>query len=208
MKMRAVTITMAIAMIIMLVQACSRPLAPQAACNFVQNPEQQRVSWKKRWPIKLYVNKSVPTKAYDAINRAIAEYKTKVGHGQDVFTVVEWGRDGDVDPEKDGYSTIYWFTSWDKTKPSEQARTTIYWTGSEIFEADLRINASNFTFNYGTNTDFTNVDLDSLVLHELGHVLGLAHNPTTGSVMNITLDDGQDRRAIGTVDETSLSCEY
>jgi hypothetical protein len=82
--------------------------------------------------------------------------------------------------------------------------------GTQIFEADMRINADpkSFRYYFGTETSFSDLDLDSLVVHELGHVLGLAHNVTSGSVMNITLDNGQDRRTIGGVDESSLRCEY
>lgn len=191
-----------------LMQACSRPLPPQQSCNFVQNPELQRVSWHGRLPVRLYLHKSVPSDAYQAIDRAITEYNATLGGGQEVFKVEARGVDGALDPQRDGYSMIYWFDTWDANKPTEQARTTIYWSGSEIFEADMRINAHNFTFNYGTETSFGNVDLDSLVLHELGHVLGLAHNPATGSVMNVTLDNGQVRRKLGNVDMSSLKCEY
>ena len=103
---------------------------------------------------------------------------------------------------------IYWFNSWDPAKPTEQARTTIYWSGSEVFEADMRINASNFTYNYEPGANFANVDLDSLVLHELGHILGLAHTTAVGSAMHATLDEGQVRRKLGTVDLSDLKCEY
>ena len=72
----------------------------------------------------------------------------------------------------------------------------------------MRVNADTFKYYEGEDTNFTNVDLQSLIVHELGHVLGLAHNATTGSVMNITLEDGQDRRKLGVVDLASLKCEY
>lgn len=191
-----------------LMQACSRPLPPQESCNFVQNPESQRVSWKQHLPLRLYVHRSVPPEAYAAIERAVAEYNSDLGGGREIFKIEARGVSGDLDPKKDGYSTIYWFDAWDPNKPTEQARTTIYWSGTEIFEADVRINASNFHYNYGTETNFSDVDLDSLLVHELGHALGLAHNVTHGSVMNITLDNGQVRRKLGEVDMASLKCEY
>jgi len=74
----------------------------------------------------------------------------------------------------------------------------------------MRINAdpSNFRYYLGSDSNFSGVDLQSLVLHELGHVLGLAHNSTTGSVMNTTLKDNQERRQLGKVDLESLACEY
>jgi hypothetical protein len=192
----------------LLLEACTRPLPPQPACGFVQNPELQRVSWKHNIPVKLYLHESVPTQAYDAIDRAVAEYNTNIGGGLEYFKIVARGVSGDLNPQKDGYSMIYWFTTWDVNRPTEQARTTIYWSGSDVFEADMRINAANFTFNYGTGTTFAAVDLDSLVLHELGHVLGLAHTTAPGSAMHATLDEGQVRRDLGAVDLSDLKCEY
>jgi hypothetical protein len=200
-------ILMSVGLCATLMQACSRPLAPQESCNFVQNPEQQRVSWNRNVPVKLYLHKSVPQEAYAAIDRAVEEINLKAGNGHDLLKIIARGADGALNPQKDGYSMIYWFKEWDGNR-SEQARTTIYWQGAEIFEADMRINAATFSYNEGVDSNFTNVDLQSLVLHELGHVLGLAHNATTGSVMNITLEDGQDRRKLGTVDLASLKCEY
>jgi hypothetical protein len=188
--------------------ACSRPVAPQNSCFFVQNPDGQRVSWKGNLPVQLYVHNSVPTEAYPAIDLAIAQFNQQLGNGRDVFKVVAYGVGGDLNPQQDGYSTIYWLNSWDSTKPTEQARTTIYWSGNQIFEADMRIDAANFQYNFGQDSSFSDVDLNSLLLHELGHVLGLAHNPVQGSAMNPTLDDGQVRRDLGAMDLTDLKCEY
>lgn len=192
--------------LVALLPACSRPLRPQESCNFVQNSQAQRLSWEKQLPVRLYVHQSVPQEALESINRAITEYNTELG--KEVFVIGNTNVGGDLNPIRDGYSMIYWFNSWDPNKPTEQARTTIYWTGSEIFEADVRINAAGFSYSYGSNSNPTHVDLTSLLVHEFGHVLGLAHNVTTGSVMNITLREGQDRSKVGGVDLASLKCEY
>lgn len=208
MRRRATIAMLCLAAIGLGLAACSRPVAPQDSCNFVQNPEQQRVSWKGRIPVKLYLHNSVPVEAYDAIDRAVAEFNSDIGHGSEILKIIARGVDGDLDPKKDGYSTIYWFNTWDPARTTEQARTTIYWSGSEIFEADMRINAKNFTFNYTSTATFSDVDLVSLVVHEFGHVLGLAHTTATGSAMHATLDEGQVRRTLGAVDLTDLKCEY
>jgi hypothetical protein len=172
------------------------------------NPEQQRVSWNHHLPVKLNIHKSVPTTAYGSIDRAVAEYNTALGNGRDILKIVGRGLEGALDPQKDGTSMIYWFTDWDPSRPTEQARTTIYWSGTQIFEADVRINAKNFDLNLDTATSFSNLDLESLLVHEFGHALGLAHISGAGSVMNVSLNEGQDRRKLGSVDLSSLHCEY
>ncbi|NJL25598.1 MAG: matrixin family metalloprotease [Calothrix sp. SM1_5_4] len=191
------------------IQACSRPLSPQESCNFVQNPELQRVAWKRGLPVRLYLHRSVPAEAYAAIDRAISEYNLRFAKdGREMFKIIARGVSGDLAPKKDGYSMIYWFDSWDPNRKTEQARTTIYWSGNEIFEADIRINGAGFSYYFGSEANFSGLDLDSLLVHELGHVLGLAHNGNHGSVMNTTLNNGQERRKLGTIDESSLKCEY
>jgi hypothetical protein len=209
-KFKGVALILIVLLGSVLTQACSRPKSPEASCNFVQNPEQQRVSWQKHLPVKLYLHESVPNSAYAAIDRAIKEYNDKLGGGQEIFRIIARGVGGDLNPHKDGYSMVYWFTDWDQSRSTEQARTTIYWSGTEIFEADIRINADpdNFSYYYGEDSNISGVDLMSLLVHELGHVLGLAHNVSSGSVMNFTLDNGQERRKLGALDLTSLKCEY
>lgn len=208
MRLKGILLIAVVGSITAFTQACSRPLSPEAPCNFVQNPEQQRVSWKKRSPVKLYLHSSVPVEAYPAIDRAISEYNSKLGGGEEIFKIVARAASGDLNPQKDGYSMLYWFDSWDPSRTTEQARTTIYWSGTEIFEADIRVNAADFSYYFGENSNFSEVDLQSLLVHEFGHALGLAHNVNHGSVMNFTLDHGQDRRKLNDVDLASLKCEY
>lgn len=208
MKLRRALASSTMIAVALFVQACSRPMNPQDSCNFVQNSEQQRVSWKGKLPIKLYIHKSFPQEGMDSLKKAIAQYNTTIGGGRELLRIEAQGVDGELNPSRDGFSTIYWFKTWDPNKPTEQARTTIYWSGTEIFEADMRINALNFNYNFSDTTTFSDVDLTSLILHELGHVFGLAHNPATGSTMNAVLDEGQVRRKLGDVDVASLKCEY
>jgi hypothetical protein len=60
-------------------------------------------------------------------------------------------------------------------------------------------------WNWYTGADPSGVqpgqyDFQSIVTHELGHALGLGHNPNPGSVMYYTLADGVSRRTMTTAD--------
>ncbi len=214
MRLRGKTFLIALTTALLLLSSCSRPQGPQASCDFVQSPEMQRVSWKGRFPIRIYLHKSVPVGAYEAIDLAVSQYNATIGDGRELIRIEARGVDGELNPVKDGYSTIYWYKTWDTNRPTEQARTTIYWSGVEIFEADMRINEANFKYTFsstGANASSisqSTVDLYSLVLHEFGHVFGLAHTTAQGSAMNAVLSEGQVRRKLGTTDINNLKCEY
>lgn len=56
----------------------------------------------------------------------------------------------------------------------------------EIYDADVELNS--FGTNFTTDTDVGNIDLESVVQHESGHFLGLAHSQDTEATMYATLD--------------------
>ncbi len=204
MKFRIYTL-MALTGVLLLSQACSRPLDPEPGCTFVQNADLQRVAWRKGRIVELYLHVSFPREAYPVVDRVVEKINRQFGQ---IFKVVGRGQGGPRTPVKDGYSTIYWMDTWESGKRTEQARTTIYWSGTEIFETDMRINGADFDFAFGPQVEPGKVDLESLILHEFGHMLGLAHNAESGSVMNVSLDQGQDRRDLTPQDESNLKCEY
>ena len=189
----------------LLIQACGRDIDPEPPCNFVQNSRLQRVSWKGK-VAKMYIHSSVPTKYHQAIRDAADEWNKKVGR---TVISIEAVVGGASKPSQDGYNIIYWLTDWEENKKSEQARTTIYWTGSRIYEADIRINASNHKFSITEEPQKGHVDFFSLLVHEDGHVLGLAHvEPKKESVMHAYLANGVERRDLSKEDESSVKCEY
>ena len=190
----------------LLIQACGRNLDPEASCNFVQNSQMQRVSWQDR-QARFYIHDSLPQEYHQAVKNAANRWNLVVGRE---IIKIESSVGGSINPGRDGYNIIYFFfNNWEDNRKSEQARTTIYWSGKRIYEADIRINNEDHNFSAETNAVAGKVDLESLLVHEFGHVLGLAHVPSSQtSVMLANLANGDPRRDISDFDKGNLQCEY
>lgn len=200
----------------LLVQACA-PKA-QEDCGFVQNVYGERISWKGDIPITMYIHSAVPDSMVPAILSAADTWERTAG--RKLFNIVTSQRySGPINPHKDGVNVIYLMNSWEDNKTSEQGRTSVYWVGDQIKEADIRLNADDFSYywrgqtltsaaKYMGGTGSNPVNIEALVLHEMGHVLGLKHKDGAGSVMATYLAAGDDRVRLAGVDSTDLKCEY
>ena len=184
-------------------QGCGTKPSPEESCNFVQNADQQRVSWQSQTAVML-IDQSVPSVYRPAIERAAKTWNDKVGH--EVIKIA--GVTTSTGPAQDGANVIYFLNTWEADRKNEQARTTVYWTGTKIYEADIRVNDKNFDFFWGDDTVPGKVDIESLVLHEMGHVLGLAHISEAKSVMAVSLPYAYLRRDLSQSDLSSIRCEY
>lgn len=189
------------------VSACGKKLEPEDSCNFVQNGSLQRVSWKNQFPIEFYIHESVPADQYRAIQSAMAQWEVRLR--RPLFKIVGIEQGSPESGAKDSRNVIALSSSWEAQFPNEQARTTIYWSGDLIYEADIRLNGSGtFEFSGGLEPVNGQVDMESLMVHELGHVLGLQHSDGAASVMATTLATATLRREPGQSDISSLQCEY
>ncbi|MBE8162640.1 MAG: matrixin family metalloprotease [Bdellovibrionaceae bacterium] len=191
-------------------------LSPEEGCNFSQY-KGQRVAWNNL-PINLFMDdgtnelqRKAVTEAVDAIHKQ---------HNKIFFNIVmgvtpslkwqkAWGNSATI--EQDGKSGIYWIsTTWPKQFHSKQAITRTRWRGASIIEADVIINASAYDFFLKVAKP-SGVDLKSLYIHELLHVVGLKHiKEDPESVMNPVLPYGAQpqRRQLSSIDKASLDCEY
>lgn len=180
----------------------------QVDCGFVQNVYGERISWKDSAPIALYVHESFPTEMLPGLQKAIDDWSEVLGHP--AFKIVQTGYQSSG-PRQDGVNVIYWMSTWESNKTTEQARTSIYWLGDQIREADIRINASpisHFTYYIDTTSNPQDIHLESLLVHELGHVLGLKHKEDQGSVMATYLAGHTLRNKISDADKEDIKCEY
>ncbi len=184
-------------------------------CGFVQNVYGQRISWKTSTPIQLYVSQNVPASLRPAIHRAAASWEQTLG--RKVFEVIEENSSQTSTPGRDKKNGIYFLSQWESDRKSEQGRTSVYWAGDEIQEADIRINSADFNYydqnpqqlvRTASNKTSAGYNFEALVLHELGHFLGLKHRESMGTVMAKELGAYSDRIKLASVDAESVQCEY
>jgi hypothetical protein len=191
-------------------QACAPRLAPESDCHFVQNSLDQRVSWENQVPVTLAIHSSVPAQYHESMRLAADWWNTRAGRS--LLNIAPGLVSGPLAPRQDGASVIYYLNTWETDSSTfEQARTSIYWRGDRIVEADVRINGFRFgsMFSVAEPVPFGRISLPSLMIHEFGHVLGLAHIEIEQSVMKKYLLQGESRIAsAGTIEMQALSCEY
>lgn len=182
----------------------------QDDCGFVQNVYGERISWKGEVPITLYVHQSVPTEYAGAVVAAAESWNKAAGK---TLIQVSNQRVGGEATARDRMNVVSFASNWETDKLSEQAKTSVHWVGDQIQEADIKVNNlsmnGNSVFNfYWLQPKSNAVNLEALVLHELGHVLGLKHKDRDSSVMNTYLASNADRTQLAETDTKSLQCEY
>ncbi len=185
--------------------ACGPKHKEQEPCGFVQNVYGERISWKDSGAVPLAVDESFPVEMMPALQAAIKNWELALGRPVFRISQTKYMSSG---PQQDGVNVIYWLKTWEANKSLEQARTSVYWVGDKIREADIRLNAAKFTFFIDSSTDARAVHLESLLVHELGHVLGLKHREDSGSVMATYLASQSKRNAVAEADKADLKCEY
>lgn len=209
---------------LMLVFSCSKQeKISQPSCGFVQNIYGERISWKKTDRLKMFMSSSVPEELRPSIYRAAATWNKEIGHN--LINISEEITDSTETQSRDNKNVIYFLNEWGSDNVSEQGRTSVYWIGDQIQEADIRINASDFSYydqNYQsligsfelkkTNKVVTEgYSFEALVLHEMGHLLGLKHQDSgdpSKTVMSTKLSAYNNRVQLTKAEQDSIGCEY
>lgn len=191
-------------LILLVLQACAPK--PEEACGFVQNSQGQRVSWQNQVPVNLYIHQDVPAQFYPAIREAVDSWERQ--SGLRLFRLADTAYRASQSPQDDGLNVIYWMQDWESNRSTEQARTVVYYAGDTITNFDIRINAKNYNFFVDRPKTTNEVHFASLILHELGHGLGLKHQDGVGSVMATVLPSQTQRMKVSAGDLQSLKCEY
>ncbi len=186
----------------------------------MQNIYGQRIAWKTQNTITVHIHSSMPAQLRPALYRAAATWEQQIGHK--VFEFSEDSSGLADDPSRDKKNAIYFLSDWESDRSSEQGRTSVYWAGDQIQEADIRINGSDFSYydqdtqvlvgsaglakqNKAVNDGYS---FEALLLHELGHFLGLKHRDGVATVMATHLAAFTDRNQLSQTDQEAVACEY
>jgi hypothetical protein len=205
---RLITVAALLALAVGL-QACAPNPKAEEDCGFVQNVYGERISWNGQ-PVTMYPHSSVPTQYYPALKAAAETWNRAAG--KTIIIVSDQSYNGEA-AARDRTNVISFSPTWDQKNLAEQAKTSVNWVGDQIQEADIKINAAKiagtsvFTF-YWQGTVSGGINIEALVLHEMGHVLGLKHNDGQTSVMATYLANNNDRTTLSDSDRASVQCEY
>ena len=111
----------------------------------------------------------------------------------------------------DRLNTVVWLggSNWRYGSATLGLTTLAFLTGSgEILDADMEMN-NNVLWSTQANGTANAYDMQSVVLHEAGHFLGLDHTPGSGgAVMFPTIPKGTVKRTLATVDTNDVCSVY
>ncbi len=172
--------------------------ASEDACGYIQNSYGQRVSWKGSLPVPLILDPSFPTNYEPALQEAAKLWNDAAG-----MTLFKFSRS-----QSNKENIVYWQTSWDEAQKSMQAVTSLRWYKNQLTEAKVKIDARYYNFYTNAPNSSLDVHFQSLLVHELGHVLGMKHKTVSPTVMWATLAGTTIREQLSDADIQSLKCEY
>jgi hypothetical protein len=93
--------------------------------------------------------------------------------------------------EADGINLIQWLMDWPDDWGADQlAQTGIVWNArtGEILDVDIALNGESF---YWTTSNITVTDIENVLTHEIGHLLGFAHTTDPDATMYDGYNEGE-----------------
>lgn len=162
-------------------------------CGFLKNQYDERISWLST-PVSVSINNNVPNHLRDDIYAAADQWNKD--YGRDLIII-----------KSDSDNVISFEYTWPYDR-KQQAITRVIYSGNIIIQANIIVNSRDYSYYSGHETFTNRVNMKSLMIHELGHVLGLGHKDNITSVMYPYLAANTEYNRIYKIDLNSLLCEY
>jgi hypothetical protein len=159
-------------------------------------------------PVRYFVNSDLSGVSFETALGAIEPaFSSWQGASRDGIVFEFGGRSHSGADGQDGQNTIAWRPMTESRDTFGQTIVTFFVDSGEIIDADTELNS---TFPFGVlpagQDDPSNpvVDIQAVVTHEAGHVLGLDHENTLGRqvVMYFSDTTGDSTRRMLTTDDT------
>lgn len=175
--------------------------------------DKSNLKWSENMiPVKIKFPKAVESKIYLSAYNAIEEWNTKAGRPLLYFEFVDAPL-AVTDESYDGTNRFYNQVDWESTGyPSSILGITKYrYLNGALIEADIILNDTralhytNLADDTITNSEY---DVQSILLHEIGHFLGFDHVEEADSAMETTLSSGRFERTLSTKDISRLKAKY
>lgn len=196
-----------ILVLLLLTNGCRQNDEPKY-CGVYQNVYKDNVI-VRQLPIKLSFHESVSRENVVATIKAIQTIERVVGKtlfnvNSDVVVGAYF-----INNTQDGSNVIYQIDDEWPRDEIEQAVTRQFTDYRQITEADIFLNIATYKLTDTTlSCPDKGIDAESLMLHELMHMLGFLHSSERNSVMNLMLRECAVRRTFTQTDIENLKCVY
>lgn len=166
-------------------------------------------------PIKVYISNSYEINVQNAIISAMNTWNSAIGF--DVFEHEIVNNIYDYDSIEaflnDNLTSVSFPSRWPaQTVDFVLASTSLKRVGNRIIKGDIMFNVTNPKYEFSASLPLNDkVDIESVVLHELGHLLGLNHVDTAEdhySVMHKSIGKNQTKRVLSEKDIENILKKY
>lgn len=110
----------------------------------------------------------------------------------------------------DNDNNVIWLSgmNWRHSNATLGLTTNTWYPGGELSDSDMEMNASTVTWGAGTTISSGDYDYESVLTHEAGHFIGLAHTVSTAAVMFANLGTGEIKRNLQGPDIADVCAVY